>query len=315
VQPQPPTADGLDHALYAPRVSWRMAGQPWPGGHAVAACVLIHLEAFEIDAPFEAYRDPGLRGDFGSFFPDLRAHSLIEYGNRIGVFRLLDLLQPLGWSVAVAVNGCVANARPDLLRQIQARGVEVLASGWSASRMITSSLDDQEERRLIMESGDAVSQALGVRALGYSSQDYGYSTRTAALLEELGFDHVVDWPNDEIPFAFGPGRKLVALPPAGDLDDAQAILARKILARRWAATVETALRRWRSAALVGSILVLPLHAWVAGAAHRVPALRRALLTCPAGAFWQAAPSAIASHWRTACCPPSPDTLSAGGLPK
>jgi allantoinase len=310
--PIPPRPRSLDHALYEPRMAWREPARPWPGGHAAAACVLVHVEAFELEPPTGAWRDPGVRGDFGSFFPDLRTDSLLEYGTRIGVFRLLDLLQPLGWCVAVAVNGVVAHARPALLRQLQARGAEVLASGWSASRMHTSALDEAQERAWLAQSVDAVAQALGRRPAGYSSQDYGYSLRSAGLLEQLGLSHVVDWPNDERPFAFGPQRALVALPPVADLDDAQSILARKQLARAWAGGVEAALGHWRDQAAAGSVFILPLHAWVAGAAHRVPALRRALQSCPAQAFWQAHPAAIAQAWRAAAtaAPAAP----AGGTP-
>lgn len=299
MKPRPPEPNRLDHGLYEPRVSWLASGPRWPGGQPAAACVLIHVEAFEIEAPARSFRDPGLRGDFGSFFPDYRTHSLLEYGSRIGVHRLLDLLQPLGWSVAIAVNGCVARARAALLRQLQGRGVELLASGWSASRMITSELDEDEEHQLLAQSADALAQAVGARVPGYASQDYGYSKHSAGLLERLGFDHVVDWPNDERPYAFGPRRRLVALPPAADLDDAQAILVRRQLARRWAGTVAASLQRWQGGAPAGAVFVLPLHAWVAGAAHRAPALRRALADCDAGAFWQAVPSAIARHWRDA----------------
>jgi len=306
VTPRAPEPGRLDHALYEPRASWLTPGRPWPGGR-VAACVLIHLEAFENDAPASAYRDPGLRGDFGTFVPDYRSHSLFEYGSRIGVHRLLDLLQPLGWSVAVAVNGCIARARPSLLRQLQSRGVQLLASGWSASRMVTSQLAEEEERQMLAQSADALAQAVGARATGYASQDYGYSLHSARLLEALGFDHVVDWPNDEQPYTFGPGRQLVVLPPAADLDDAQAILVRKLLARRWAAAVAEALGHWRSSAATGTVFILPLHAWVAGAAHRSAALRRALETCEAQAFWQACPSVISRCWREGAGLPTPDT--------
>ena len=152
--PHPPRPRSLDHTLYEPRVSWRERAAPWPGGPAAAACVLIHVEAFELDAPTGGYRDPGVRGDFGSFFPDLRAHSLMEYGTRIGLFRLLELLQPLGWCVAAAVNGLVAQERPAVVRQLQARGVELLASGWSASRMLTSAVAEADERQLLEAGAD-----------------------------------------------------------------------------------------------------------------------------------------------------------------
>ena len=293
----PPSAR-LDHDLYDARIASRAAAQPWPDGHAAAAFVLIHVEAYEIDAPDDAVRDPGLRGDFGSFFPDYRAHSLIEYGSRIGIFRLLDLLQPLGWPVAAAINGLVAKDRPALVRALEARQVEILASGWSASRMITSAMPLTEERRLLEQSADAVSQATGRRAEGYASQDYGYSVHTPALLEALGFDHAIDWPNDEVPYAFGPARKLVMLPAAAELDDAQAMLVRKLQPRNWGGALDAALQWWQERALPGSVFALPLHAWVAGAAHRAAALRRVLQAHAADRFWRAGPAAIAAQWRS-----------------
>lgn len=295
--PRPPQPARLDHDLYDARHAWRTAAPRWPGDRAAAAFVLVHVEAVEIDPPPGALRDPGLRGEFGSFFPDYRSHSLVEYGNRIGVYRLLDLLQPLGWTVAAAVDGLVAHERPALVRALAARGVELLASGWSASRMITGAMPPDEERGLLARSLDALAQAAGARPRGYASQDYGYSMRTAAMLEDLGVDHAVDWPNDELPYAFGPRRRIVMLPAAAELDDAQSMLARRLQPRAWGATLATALDWWRERALPGSVLALPLHAWVAGAAHRAPPLRRALAVTPADAFWQATPGAIAQAWR------------------
>ncbi len=295
--PRPPQPARLDHDLYDARHAWRMAAARWPGDRAAAAFVLVHVEAVEIDPPPGALRDPGLRGEFGSFFPDYRSHSLVEYGNRIGVYRLLDLLQPLGWTVAAAVDGLVAHERPALVRALAARGVELLASGWSASRMINSAMAPDEERGLLARSFDALAQAAGARPRGYASQDYGYSMRTAALLEDLGVDHAVDWPNDELPYAFGPGRRILMLPAAAELDDAQSMLARKLQPRAWGATLAAALDWWRERAMPGSVLALPLHAWVAGAAHRAPPLRRALAVTPADVFWQATPGAIAQAWR------------------
>jgi hypothetical protein len=297
--PRPPEPARLDHDLYDARHAWRARGRRWPGNRAAAAFVLVHVEAYEIDAPPGTFRDPGLRGEFGSYFPDYRAHSLIEYGNRIGIFRLLDLLQSRGWAVAAAVNGLVAHERPALVRTLAGRDVEILASGWSASRMITTAMSRDEEHALLKQSFEALAQATGHWPQGYASQDYGYSKRTGALLESLDVRHAVDWPNDELPFAFGPQRRIVMLPTAGELDDAQSMLARRLQPRAWGACLAAALAWWRDRALPGSVLVLPLHAWVAGAAHRAPSLGRALAATPADTFWQASPAAVAAAWRQA----------------
>ena len=92
------------------------------------------------------------------------------------------------------------------------------------------------------------------------------------------------------------------LPPArhavaAELDDAHAMVARKIQPRLWSRMLADALEYWRDDAATGSVFVLPLHAWVAGAANRFANLRRALADHPAEAFWQAHPHAIAQRWR------------------
>jgi hypothetical protein len=265
----------------------------------VAAFVLLHIEALELDPPADAVRDPRLRGEFGSFFPDYRAHSYMEYGNRIGVHRLLDALQARGWKVAAAVNGLVATDKPQLVRELMRREVPILASGWSASRMVTSVMPRAEERALLARSADALAQVTGARPLGFASQDYGYSADTPSLLEAAGFEHAVDWPNDERPFRFGPDRKLVMLPVAAELDDAHAMIARRVQPRAWAHMLGDALSYWRDHALPGSLFALPLHPWVAGAAHRFTSLVRTLDEHPATDMWQAGPQEIAAAWRLA----------------
>jgi len=271
--------------------------QPWPNGGNTAAFVLLHIETLELNPPSGAMRDPRLRSEFGNFFPDYRTYSYLEYGNRIGVFRLLDFLQARGWKVAAAVNGLLAREKPELVRELVRRDVTILVGGWSASRMVSSAMAVDEERELLRSAGDAIEQVTGSRSAGYASQDYGYSSNTPSLLEQAKFSFAVDWPNDESPFAFGPTRKLVMLPVAAELDDAHAMVARKIQPRLWGSILHNAVAYWRENARCGSVLVLSMHPWVAGAAHRFTSLRRALDDFPAQHFWQAAPEEIVSVWR------------------
>ena len=302
MKPREPPPGRLDHDLYSHRSAARVDGRAWPNGRRSAAFVLLHVESLELDAPADALRDPRLRGSFGNFYPDYRSHSYMEYGNRIGVFRLLDWLQSRGWTVAAAVNGVVAQDKPELVRELMRREVSILASGWSASRMVSSAMPLDAERALLDRTIDAIAQATGTRPPGFASQDYGYSRDTPALLEEAGFSCAVDWPNDEIPYRFGPKRRLVMLPVAADLDDAHAMVARNVQPRLWGRMLAAALGYWRDNARQGSVFVLPLHAWVAGAAHRFPNLCRALSDHPADSFWQARPVDIADHWRTCGVP-------------
>lgn len=293
-----PAPGRLDHDLYDHRSAACSGTRFWQAGHRAAAFVLLHVESVELDPPTGTIRDPRLRSDLGNYFPDYRGHSLIEYGNRIGVFRLLDHLQSLGWKVAAAVNGLVAQEKPELVRELMRRDVAILAGGWSASRLVSSATPEADERALLQRTIDAITGATGIRPSGYASQDYGYSLRTPALLVETGFAYAVDWPNDDRPFDFGPERRLVMIPVAAELDDAHAMIARKLRPELWTLMLDRALAFWREEATPGAVLVLSLHPWVAGAAHRFASLRRALASHPAADFWQVHPAEIAAAWQS-----------------
>ena len=75
-----------------------------PGLHTF---VVLQLEHWDFDAPQGSVRDPRFVGEFGSFNPDWRSWSQREYGLRIGVHRLMDLLAREGIAPAVAANAMV----------------------------------------------------------------------------------------------------------------------------------------------------------------------------------------------------------------
>ena len=292
-----PFQDQLDHNLYEHRRSLVYPSAVWPDGHHVAAFILIRLERLELDPPEMALRDPRWNTDFGAFAPPYRAHSLIEYGNRIGIFRLLDFLQPLGLRVAVSVNGIIAQQTPRLLSELASRDVEILASGWSASRMISNALDEDTERAWTQQSIDATAQVLGCLPTAYASQDYGYSARSADILTELEIKTTVDWPNDEKPFFFGSRRELVNLPVVSEIEDSQMIIARKLQTTVWVRQLQSCFTEWPEKAVAGSVMILPLHAWICGVPHRFTLFREAMLTLDPDRFWQASPTEIANRWR------------------
>ena len=85
-------AVGMDHDLYPFSALPDRAALRWPGGARVAFAVVLHLEHWELDPPAVAVRDPRFRDPFGDFRPDYRTYTIREYGNRVGVFRMLDAL-------------------------------------------------------------------------------------------------------------------------------------------------------------------------------------------------------------------------------
>lgn len=295
-------APGMDQAHYTFRAAPDAPRIAWPNGAPIAFFALLHLETWEITPPPGSHKDPRFTGEFPTFFPDLRAWSQREYGNRVGIFRVLSVLDRCNIVPAVALSADSARRHPELVAELKSRGAEFLAHGTHATRMITSRMTEAEERAHIIDSRDAVAEATGTVPRGWVGQDFSESTRTPSLLASLGFDHVLDWPNDDRPYLLGPyadGRTLVSLPPQPEWDDVTMMWLKRMAPARWADSAADAFAfLHREGARNATLFQLGLHPWVAGQAHRIRYLAEALSRITAlPNTWHATPSAIAASYR------------------
>src|SRR3546814_1457342 len=133
----------------------------WPGGARVAFTVTLYLEHWELDPPAAAVRDPRFKDPFGDFRPDYRTYTIREYGNRVGVFRILDALDRRGLRPTVAVNAGACERYPFLVEECRRRGWALAAHGTHAPRLHTSRLGEAQERAMIARSIAAVQDEIG----------------------------------------------------------------------------------------------------------------------------------------------------------
>ena len=296
---------GPDHTLhpYAPQPA-----RPdflWPGGARVAAYILLHVEHTEIVPPGDTHRDPRFRGAFFTGTPDWHGWSYRDYGNRIGAWRILDLLDALKLPASVAVNTLAARRHPELVAACAARGFEPVAHGLSASRMVTSRMSEAEERAHIEQARDELAKAWP-GATGWLGQDHGATEHSTRLLREAGFAYSLDWANDDEPYLHASG--LLALPPPAEWDDVQTLWLRRVPVTRWPGLVKDALDRLLAEPRGGRVLGIGIHPWMLGAPHRVRYLRESLADlasreglhiATAGVLAAHARSALAAHARSA----------------
>ncbi len=290
-----PRLPGMDHPHYPYSPLPARPVLRWPEGARIAFWVLLHLEYWEMAPPKDAWRDPRLVGEFGSFDPDYRTWSQREYGNRVGIFRVLELLERYGIKATVAANASACERYPHLIDELRRRGYEFVAHGTHATRMITSRMSEDEERAHIATAIAAVERATGTRPRGWLGQDYGESTRTPLLLAEAGLDHVLDWPNDDQPYMMTVGKPFVSIPNHAEWDDVQLLWLRRTLTAKYPAIVGEAFATlYAEGARSGRVFGLALHPWLIGMAHRIRYLDEALRTVSAYAgVWQTTAGEIA----------------------
>lgn len=290
---------GMDHELY-PYSS--MPSRPvlaWPGGEHLAFWVLLHLEFYELEPPRKSLKDPRFQGEYGTYFPEYRSFSQREYGNRIGIFRILELFDRFDLKVTVAANASAVERYPQLVEACLERGYEFAAHGEYQSRMITSAMPEEEERRTIEAVTNVITKATGQRPLGWLGPDSSESTLTPQLLAEAGYDYVLDWPNDDQPYWMTTNPGLVSIPNQMEWDDVFALWLRHIPNPRYPDIIGEAFRGLHDeGAVSGRLFGLSLHPWVIGQSHRIKYLEQALEDISkVDKVWQTTAAEICRHFR------------------
>ena len=266
-------ARGADHAIHPWSPQPQRPDFRWPGGARVAVYLLLHIEHTEIEPPADAHRDPRFRGAFFTGTPDWHGWSYRDYGNRIGAWRILDLLDALQLPASVAVSTLAARRHPELIAACAERGFEPVAHGISASSMITARMTEAEERAHILAALDELAE-IWPGATGWLGQDHGATARTTSLLAEAGFAYSLDWANEDEPYRHASG--LLALPPPAEHDDVQTLWLRRVPVARWSGLLRDALDRLLAEPRGGRVLGIGIHPWMLGAPHRIRYLRESL---------------------------------------
>jgi peptidoglycan/xylan/chitin deacetylase (PgdA/CDA1 family) len=207
----------------------------WPGGAAIALWVVPSVEYMQLVLP---------SGNFGplqssSGAPNVRNWSHHDYGNRVGIWRIMEVLDRYGIRATAAVNSSVAERYPTIIEESLKRGWEIMAHGEYASSWISERMSADEERALIGRSRDSIERATGIRPMGWLSPGLNESTRTPGLVAEAGFIYLSDFVNDDQPFdMIVPSGRLTAVPYSIEVNDEVAIVQRNRTAWEFARTAE-----------------------------------------------------------------------------
>jgi allantoinase len=269
---------GMDHDHYDWSPLSRRGELQWPEAR-VAVCVLINLEHTEwLPPPDSVQVTSTAPGMIPRPYPDYARLTHREYGHRVGVFRVMNVLEAYGITPTVAMDALTAEHYPYLVRYCLEHGCEIIGHGVAATRMITSKMSEADEQAYIRDTIATLKRATGKAPLGWLSPEYAQSTRTPQLLAKAGIRYVCDWVNDEQPYRMHtPEGELFALPILLELDDAHAMWERRVPVERYGTLVKDSFRRlYRDGAQNGRLLVLHLHPWLIGQPFRIRYLDDAL---------------------------------------
>lgn len=267
---------GMDHDRYDWSDMFERKPVVWPDGARIALSLVTHVQHFPLDMPAKPFKAPGA---LSMPYPDFRYFTNRDYGNRIGIFRILRLLAARGLKGSFAVNGCLAARYPALVKAIVDDGHEVVAHGLDMGKVHHSGLEAEAEDAIIAQALDLLRKATGQRVEGWLSPGRAQSFNTPDLLAKNGVTYGLDWANDDLPYdmrtAHGP---LLSVPLAYETDDRVVSDEYFQSEAEWAQQVKDRfdLLYCESASHGGRVMSIPLHSWVTGMPYRIKYLDQVL---------------------------------------
>ena len=243
----------------------------WPGGKRLAVYLAINIEHFS----FVGGVGHSVSSELPS--PDPRTFAWRDYGNRVGVWRLYDLLDELNVPACHLVNTAVFDYCPEVMEPILARGDEVIGHGrTNAERQ--GQWWEEDEKRFIAEVRDRITQQTGRAPRGWMGPWMSQSNVTPDLLKEAGFTYLMDWPCDDQPVWLRTrSGKLMSVPYSLEINDSPQLLVRMHSPEQFGTMIvhqfEEMLKQSEKQPLA---LGIALHTMIVGQPYRLHALREAL---------------------------------------
>jgi peptidoglycan/xylan/chitin deacetylase (PgdA/CDA1 family) len=278
------------HGRYPYSAINRRPDYSWPEGKRLAVYLGFNIEHFAFGEGLGAALGPK------NPEPDVLNFSWRDYGNRVGVWRCLELFEQLKLPVGALINTALYDYCPEVIAAFVRRGDELIGHGHTnAERQAT--LDEAEERSLLTYCRDRIEKESGVRPQGWLSPWISESAHTPDLLAETGYRYTLNWCHDDQPVCFTTrAGELWSIPYPQELNDIPMIVARLMDGRDFADMIvdnfDEMLAQSGSQPLVMGIA---LHPYIVGQPYRLRHLRRALQHVAKGGAWLTTPGAICRY--------------------
>ncbi len=264
----------------------------WPGDKKVAVWVSPNLEYYEIDPPANPHRKA-----WGMPHPDVVAYSHRDHGNRVGHWRMADVMTRHGFPGSVSLSVALCQHHPEVVADANARGWEFFSHGIYNTRY-SYGMDEAQERSIIEDSIRTVREATGQTIRGWLAPALTHTPRTLDLIAEYGLDYTCDLYHDDQPFQVNTASgDLISMPYSLEVNDHYGFFIYNMSPREYARTLIRQFERLADERS-GTVMCIPLHAYLIGQPHRIGAFEEVLRHIATdGRAWATTSGEIADAWR------------------
>ena len=187
----------------------------WPNDARVALWIAPNIEHYEYLPDYDGLRNPWPRVPY----PDVQQYSNRDYGNRIGFWRMLEVLDKHNIKCGVSLNMAVLEHYPEIAEAMIQRNWDFMSHGIYNTRYIETYTVEQE-REFYRDSIDTLYRHTGKRLKGMLGPAMSNTEHTPDLMAEAGLIYHADWMHDDqpVPIKVKSGM-LISVPYSIELND------------------------------------------------------------------------------------------------
>lgn len=260
----------LERITYSPIA--RRAPLRLPEGARMVVWTIVNVEEWDIDRPMPRTVLTPPAG--GSPKPDIPNWAWHEYGNRVGFWRMLEVLDELKIRAVLAINGTAIRSYEPVSRAALERGWEFMGHGYTQRSMQAV----EDEREDIRKTTEAIRSFTGRAPRGWLGPGLTETWDTPDILAEQDYDYVSDWVLDDQPvWLKTKSRPLVSVPYTQECNDVAMMLIQHHKASEYAdRAIDQFDQLYADAKDSARVMALVVHPYIMGAPHRLKYYRKAL---------------------------------------
>jgi allantoinase len=261
---EPPAGNPQEHGRFPYSAIVDRKPLRWPKGARVAIWVIPNIEHFLFDRPSTSVTQVTT-----GLVPDVLNYSWRDYGVRVGVWRMMEIMERHSVRGTVALNSDVCGRYPRILEEGNRLHWEWMGHGTNNSTLINKQ-SEADERALIAHVVGTIEKATGAHPRGWLSPALSESHRTLDILAENKIDYVANWVNDEQPYPMRVKTgTMISMPYSVEINDIPVFLDLKQSGETFGRMICDQFDvLYEDGAKTGRVMAISLHPFLIGHPHR-----------------------------------------------
>ena len=245
----------------------------WPGNKTLAVWIAPNIEVWHYDSPAGTAVSPNV----ANRVPDVINYAWREYGMRVGLWRVADVLDAAGIKASVALNSAICETFPKAMEQMKKRGWEFMGHGTTNSENLAG-LALEKEREVIQHVLKTIEQSTGKKVRGWLGTGLTQTYNTLDILAEEGVTYCGDWNSDDQPYPMKVKKgKMISIPYCMEINDLPLFIRKNYTGEQYyKSLIDQFDTLYADSGKHSRVMGIPLHPMITGQPLRIKYLQQAI---------------------------------------